>query len=151
HAAVNALAWPGIALLLVCLMLAYSRGALLAPLIGIGVWLLIVPLRLRSAVLLLGVAAATAPVVAWAFAQGGLTQDRAPIALRVAAGHEFGALLLLLLTALLIAGIAVGFLGATRPPGPVTQARAARVLIAALLAVPAVALLMLANAPGGID
>jgi hypothetical protein len=151
HAAVNALAWPGLALLLVCLMLAYSRGALLAAVLGIGVWLCIVPLRLRSASLLLGVAAATAPVVAWAFAQDGLTLDSPPLDLRVSAGHQLGALLLLLLTALLIAGIAVGFLGATRPPGAAARARASRVLIGALLAVPAVAVLMLANAPGGID
>jgi hypothetical protein len=151
HAAANALAWPGLALLLVCLMLAYSRGALLAMLVGVGLWLCIVPLRLRSAALLLGVLAATAPVVAWVFAQDGLTQDRPPIALRVDAGHQFGALMLLLLVALLIAGIAVGFLGATRPPGPATRARASRALIGALLAVPAVAILMLANAPGGID
>jgi O-Antigen ligase len=151
HAALNALAWPGLGLLLVCLMLAYSRGALLAMVLGIGVWLCIVPLRLRSAALLLGVTAATAPVVAWAFAQDGLTLDNPPIALRVAAGHELGALLLLLMTALLIAGIAVGFLGATRPPGAAARARASRALIAALLAVPAVAILMLANAPGGID
>ena len=37
--ALNALAWPGLGLLLVCLMLAYSRGALLALLVGIAVWL----------------------------------------------------------------------------------------------------------------
>ena len=34
HAAANALAWPGIALLVVCLMLSYSRGALLALAVG---------------------------------------------------------------------------------------------------------------------
>ena len=60
-------------LLLVCLMLSYSRGALLAVVLGFGLWLAIVPLRLRAAVALLGVLAATVPVVAWAFAQDGLT------------------------------------------------------------------------------
>ena len=47
HAAANALAWPGIALLVVCLMLSYSRGALLA-------------LARRAAVLVRGRAAAAA-------------------------------------------------------------------------------------------
>src|SRR4051812_1766795 len=151
HAAVNALAWPGLGLLLVCLMLSYSRGALLAMALGIGLWLAVVPLRLRAAVALLGVLAATVPVVAWAFAQDGITEDRAPMALRVAAGQELGALLLLLSAALLVAGIAVGFLTATRPPERAARVRAGRTLIAALLAVPAVAILLLANAPGGID
>ncbi|HEY7074634.1 MAG TPA: hypothetical protein VH418_04670, partial [Solirubrobacteraceae bacterium] len=48
HAAANALAWPAIALLLVCLMLSYSRGALAALVIGAGIWFLVVPLRLRA-------------------------------------------------------------------------------------------------------
>ena len=45
-----------------------------------------------------------APVVAWAFSQDGLTTDRAPIAARVDAGHEFGALLVLMASVLLAAG-----------------------------------------------
>ncbi len=104
HAAANALAWPAIGVLFVCLMLSYSRGALVALVLGIGLWFLIVPLRLRAiAVLAAGVLGA-APVVAWAFAQDGLTTDRAPIAARVDAGHEFGALLLLMVAVLLAAG-----------------------------------------------
>ena len=35
---VNALAWPGIALLEVALMLSYSRGALLALALGLAFW-----------------------------------------------------------------------------------------------------------------
>ena len=83
-------------------MLSYSRGALLA----LGD-------RARASgsrscrcgcarvVALVGVAVADGRrVVAWAFAQDGLTDDRAPMALRVDAGQELGALLLLLLVAL---------------------------------------------------
>ena len=36
HAAANALAWPAIGVLFVCLMLSYSRGALAALVLGIG-------------------------------------------------------------------------------------------------------------------
>ena len=71
--------------------------------------------------------------------------------LRVDAGLELGALLLLLLVTLLVAGLAVGFLTAHHPPGARTRARATRVLVGALAVVPAVAILLLANAPGGID
>jgi hypothetical protein len=92
HAAANALAWPAIALLLVTLMLSYSRGALAALVIGLGLWFLIVPLRLRAMATLAAGVLGAAPVVAWAFAQDGLTTDRAPMLARVDAGHEFGAL-----------------------------------------------------------
>ena len=45
----NALAWPALALLFVCLMLSYSRGALLALGVGLVFWFAVVPLRLRAA------------------------------------------------------------------------------------------------------
>ncbi len=151
HAALNAIAWPALGLLIVCLLLSYSRGALLAAGIGLAVWLILVPLRLRTVIALAGVLSATIPVVAWAFAQPGLTVDRAAIAVRVDAGQGLGALLLLLVVALSAAGLAVGFLSAHKPPGERTRRRASRALVAALAAVPAVAILMLANAPGGID
>ena len=73
----NALAWPGLGLLLVCMMLSYSRGALLAVASASRFWFAVVPLRLR------GVARAArrargAPrrSIAWAFAQDGLTHGR---------------------------------------------------------------------------
>ena len=75
--AVNALAWPALGLLIVCLLLAYSRGALLAaghrPR-GLA--------RARAAAAARGRRcsaacwSATVPLVAWAFAQDG--PDRRP-------------------------------------------------------------------------
>jgi hypothetical protein len=151
HAAVNALAWPGLGVVLVCLLLSYSRGALLAVGIGVALLLVFVPLRLRMLTALGVVLAVTLPVVAWGFAQDGLTVDSPPLTLRVDAGDELGALLLLLLVALLVAGLAIGFLSDHHPPRARTRARIIRGLVAALISVPAVAILMLANAPGGID
>jgi hypothetical protein len=151
HAALNALAWPGLGLLVMSLMLAVSRGALLAVAIGTAIWLIVVPLRLRAAPLIAGVLVTTVPLVAWAFAQDGITGDNARMALRTDAGQGFGALLLLLLVTLSVAGLAVGFIGAVKPPGPRARARATRVLVGTLAVVPAVAILMLANAPGGIS
>ena len=151
HAAVNALAWPGLGLVIVCLLLSYSRGALLAVGIGIALMIAFIPLRLRMLTALGVVVAVTLPVVAWGFAQDGLTVDRPPLALRVDSGDELGALLLLLLVSLLVAGLAIGFLGDHHPPGARTRNRIIRGLFAALISVPAVAILMLANAPGGID
>ena len=151
HAAVNALAWPALGLAVVCMLLSYSRGALLASLLGVALWLAIVPRRLASVVVLGSVLAVTLPLVAWAFAQDGLTLDSPPLSLRVDAGLELGALLLLLICALLVAGLAAGFLAAHYPPGERVQARASRVLVGALVVVPAIAILALANSPGGLN
>jgi hypothetical protein len=149
--AVNALAWPGIALCEVALMLSYSRGALLALAVGLVFWFAVVPLRLRSAVVLLGASAGTAALVAWAFAMTGLSTDELPIELRADTGHELGALLLLLLVLLLGLGLAAGFLAAERPASLRAKRIAGRALLGVLAAVPVIVLIALATAPGGID
>jgi hypothetical protein len=151
HAAVNALAWPAIGLLLVCMMLAYSRGSLVALAIGCGAWFLLVPLRLRGIVALAAGVLVAGPVVAWAFAQDGLTTDRAPIAARVDAGHEFGALLLLMVAVLLAAGLAIQFAAAQRPPTARQRRFAGRAALAVLALVPVIGLLGLAAADGGVS
>jgi O-antigen ligase len=151
HAALNALGWPAIGLLLVCLMLSYSRGALVALLAGLALWFVVVPLRLRGAVALAGTVLGAAPVIAWAFSQDGLTTDRAPIAARVDAGHEFGALLLLMAAVLLVAGLAVQFAAAQRPPTPRERRIAGRAALGVLALIPVIGLIALAAAPGGVD
>jgi hypothetical protein len=151
HAAANALAWPALGLLLVCLMLSYSRGALAALVIGVIAWFVLVPLRLRAMVALAAGVIGAAPLVAWAFSQDGLTTDEAPIAARVDAGHEFGALLVLMAALLLAAGVVVHFAAAQRPPTPATRRLAARGALGVLALLPVVALIALATAPGGID
>ena len=47
--ALNALAYPGLGLCLVGIMLSYSRGTLLALVLGLAFWFTVVPLRLRAA------------------------------------------------------------------------------------------------------
>ena len=151
HAAINALAWPAIGLLLVCLMLAYSRGSLLALLVGLAAWFALVPLRLRGAVALAAAVLIAGPVIAWAFRQDGLTTDLAPMAARVDAGHEFGALLVLIVAVLLAIGIAVSFASAQRPPTPRQRRLAGRGALAVLALVPVVGLLGLAASEGGVS
>jgi hypothetical protein len=151
HAAVNALAWPAIGLLLVCMMLAYSRGSVVALLVGLAAWFVLVPLRLRGAVALATSVLIAGPVVAWAFKQDGLTTDRAPMAARVDAGHEFGALLLLMAAVLLAVGLAVSFAAAQRPPTPRQRRLAGRAALAVLALVPVIGLVGLATAEGGVS
>ncbi len=136
HAAVNALAYPVLALLIVALLLAYSRGGLLALAVGCAVWFAVVPLRLRGAAVL-GVSALGAVLtVAWVFGQGALTEDEAPLALRETAGHEFGLLLLALVAALGMAGLAIGFRSALSAPGTPTRRRAGTAILVGLALIP---------------
>jgi tetratricopeptide (TPR) repeat protein len=151
HAAVNALAWPAVGILLVCLMLSYSRGALVALVLGVAVWLAVVPLRLRALAALAAGVLGAAPVVAWSFSQDGLTTDRAPIAARVDAGHEFGALLVLMAAVLLAAGLVAHFTVAQRPLTRRMRRIAGRSALGVLALLPVVALIALAAAPGGVD
>ncbi len=82
HALLSALAYPATGLLIVTLMLAYSRGALAALAIGVAAWMCLVPLRLRGArVLIVGAVCAT-PVVAWDFSRHALSGDGVALAVR---------------------------------------------------------------------
>jgi hypothetical protein len=93
HGALVGLAAPAICLLLVTLLLCYSRGALIALVVGLAFWFSVTPLRLRAA-LVLGIGAlGTFAVIAWTFAQPALTTDDAALAARTTAGHELGAIL----------------------------------------------------------
>ena len=151
HAAAGALAYPGLGLLLVCLLLAYSRGALVALVVGIVLWLAVVPLRLRAAVVLLSAGVAAALVSVWAFGQEGLTQDRLETFVRADAGHELGVLLALMTIILLAVGLIVGFLASWRPPGEAARRRAGRGLLGLIGLAALAAVLALALAPGGVD
>jgi O-Antigen ligase len=115
HAAVTALAYPALGILLVALALSYSRGGMLALALGFAFWLWAVPQRRLRSCAVLGVSAAgAAVVVAWAFSRDALSKDRVPVDLRAAAGHQLGVLLAVMVILLLAAGLAIGFAGASR-------------------------------------
>lgn len=149
--ALNALAYPGLGLSIVCLLLSYSRGALLALGVGLVFWLAVVPLRLRGATALLVAGAAAALIVAWAFSREGLTTDELPLSLRVDAGHELGLGLALMTVTLLCCGLAIGFSAANHPPGPRVRRRVGLGLVGLLLLAPVVGLVVLASKEGGIS
>jgi O-antigen ligase len=150
HAALNALAYPALGLMLLTLLLAYSRGGLLALLIGVGVWFVLVPLRLRGVTVLAVSASGAVIAAAWAFSQDGLSKDRMSIGERATAGHQFGLLLVVLVVLLLVAGLGIGFATARRAPRRDTR-RAAGVTILVILAlVPVVAAAGLALSTRGL-
>ena len=75
YGVLNALAYPALGLLIVTMMLSYSRGALVAALVGLVVWFALVPLRLRGFAVVAVSAVPAALVTAWAFSRDALTRD----------------------------------------------------------------------------
>ena len=142
HALLTALAYPAMGLMIVTLMLAYSRGALAALGVGAIAWMCIVPLRLRGARVLIVGGVGAAPVVAWDFSRHALSSEGVALAARTTAGHQLGVLIGAMLIVLTLVGIAIGFFGDRRAPSAGTR-RAAGIALAALLV-----LVLLAGAGG---
>lgn len=134
--ALSALAFPAVGLLTVTVMLAYSRGALLAVVVGVAFWFAVVPLRLRGALVLATGIVGGGLVVAWAFAQDALSQDNVPLAVRTTAGHDFGVALVAMLVLLAIVGLIVGFAEATRPLAALQRRRIGVAILCVLALLP---------------
>ncbi len=130
HALLGALAYPAMGLLLLTLMLAYSRGALVALAIGVVLWFCIVPLRLRGAAVLLVGGLAAGALAAWDFHNHALSSEEVALSERASAGHELGALVLVMLAVLTIAGVVIGFATGRRPPALALRRRAGASLLA---------------------
>jgi hypothetical protein len=151
HQTVNALAYPALGLLVLTMLLSYSRGALLAAAVGAAFWLICVkPLRLRAAAVLLVGGTGGMAAAAWAFAQGPLSDDRVPLGLREQAGLQLLVLVVVLLGVMALAGMAVGFVAATRPPSRRTRDRIAVVLLCGLALVPVVVVAKMALSDEGL-
>jgi tetratricopeptide (TPR) repeat protein len=136
HAAISAMAYPALGVLFVTLLLAYSRGALLALAIGCAVWFAIVPLRLRGAVVLAVGALGGGMVAVWAFSQDALSKDNIVLADRASAGHQLGIALVAMVLVLTLAGLAIGFANAQRAPSLGVRRQAGVVILIALALVP---------------
>jgi tetratricopeptide (TPR) repeat protein len=136
HAAVNALAYPALGLLVVACLLAYSRGSLLALAVACAFWFAAVPLRLRGAAVLATGGLGGLIVGLWAFGQDALSQDRVPLGRRTAAGHELGILVVALLLVLLVAGLAIQFRLAERAPSHTSRRAVGATVLACVALVP---------------
>lgn len=141
HALASALAYPAMGLMLLTLLLAYSRGALVALAFGVVLWLCVVPLRLRGVAVLATGGLGAGLLVAWDFSQHALDSENVPLAQRVSAGHQFGVLLAAMLVLLTLAGVAIDFHKARRPSSQAARRRAGSVLVS----VPVIALIAFAG------
>jgi hypothetical protein len=134
HGLLSALAYPAMGVLLLTLLLAYSRGALAALIVAVVLWFVLVPLRLRGAAVLLTGAVAAAAIAAWDFSNHALSSEKIPIAEATSAGHELGALVLAMIVLLTAVGVGVTFGTGRRAPTALTRRRAG-IALGALLAV----------------
>ena len=132
HQGLNALAYPALGLLVLTMLLSFSRGAVLAAAIGAAFWIAVVPRRLRAAAVLIAGVAGGALIAAWAFGQSALTDDRVPVDLRNTAGLQLGLLVIVMLGLLALIGLGVGFVRANRAPSQLVRDRATTALLAAL-------------------
>jgi O-antigen ligase len=133
HALLGALAYPAMGVMLLTLLLAYSRGALAALAVGLALWFCVVPLRLRGAsVLILGALGAGA-VAAWDFSTHALSGEGVALSQRATAGHRLGALLAAMIVLLTLAGLAIGFFTGRRAPTPAARRRAGTLLLGSIV------------------
>lgn len=102
-----ALSAPGLTLLVSVLVLSYSRSADFAALVAAGLWLVVVPLRLRAIAMLLVGAAGAAAISGWFFTHHGLYGNGVPIVAQDHAGHLFGVVLVVVLVLVSVVGVAV--------------------------------------------
>jgi hypothetical protein len=150
HAAVNALSYPIMGILLLTVLLAYSRGSLLAVGIGCAFWFAVVPLRLRGVTVLAGGAVGALAVTGWVFAQDTLTKDNVPIGERATSGHELGVVIVVMALVLLVVGLAAGFASARRAPSEPARKRAGAAILVALALVPVILVVALAMSSKGL-
>jgi hypothetical protein len=100
----RALSVPAISVLVAAVVLSFSRGSVLVAVVALAVWFALAPLRLRSVLMLLVGAAGGAAIAAWGSAHRGISADKVPDAARIAAGHSFGVVILVVLVAATLAG-----------------------------------------------
>jgi tetratricopeptide (TPR) repeat protein len=150
HAALNALAVPALALLLVALLLAEGRGPLLAAAVACACWLAAVPLRLRGVAVLATAGAGAAVVTTWAFSQNALTTDGTPIDVRASAGHSLGLLLLATLVVLSLAGLALSFAMSRSALTPAGRRQVGTAVLVAFALVPLAGVVALATSSRGL-
>jgi hypothetical protein len=150
HAALNALAYPITGVLLLTILLAYSRGSLLAVALGVGLWFVIVPLRLRGVAVLATGALGALAVAGWVFSQDTLTKDGVGVAERATSGHELGLAVVVMVIVLLALGLAIGFQAARQAPSEPARRRAGAMILVALSLVPVLLVVALAMSSKGL-
>lgn len=146
----RALSLPALGLLTLTILLTQSRGALVAAAVATILWVVLVPVRLRSLAIVALATAATAPVAAWALSKDAFTTALQPLSEKEAVATEFGLLVLLMLALLLAAGLAAERSGPARVPSLPARRRIGVAAVALACALPLVVLTSAAMSERGL-
>lgn len=141
---------PALTILFVTLMLSYSRGSLIAAIIGAAVWIVLAPARLKTIATLIAPLVGAAIVVLWAFGQPDLTTDNVDLLIRETAGHRFGAVIFSTLVLVTLVSLVTQFLIATKAPSAHWQRRVGIVFLGAALLVPVGGAVALSQSQNGL-
>jgi hypothetical protein len=143
-------AYPVMGATILAIMLTQSRGAAAAAVVAAIAWFILVPLRLRSLPVLLLPLAASVAVGAWALSKDPFTKTLQPLSAKEAVAGDFGALVLLMIVLLLLAGAAVEAGSARRVPSARARRRIGIVAVAFACLVPLAAFTSVAFSDRGI-
>jgi hypothetical protein len=149
-AAGRVLAYPGLGVAVLALLLTQSRGALAAAVVGTLAWLAIVPVRLRTLPLIFISSAAAGAVGAWALSKDAFSVAAEPLRVKEAVADEFGMLVLLMLVVLVLAGLLVNAALAREVPPLHVRRRIGIVALVVACAAPLVAFTTVAFSDRGI-
>jgi hypothetical protein len=138
HAAGSVLAYPLTTILLAALVLSLSRSSIAAAIVGVALWLIFVPLRLRTLTVLAASGALATPVIVWAASRDAFSTYAVLLPTRESVAPEFGLLVLAMLVLATLVGLAAQF-RLTRPPATRTRLRVGVAAAAAAILVPVVA------------
>ncbi len=144
------LAYPAAGILIATVMITQSRGALAGAAVGVALWLAIVPLRLRSLVLLGVAAAGVAPVTAWAVSKDPFRRALEPLSEREALAGDFGLRLAATIVVLIAAGVAIEAMRARHRPSVQNRVRAGLAVTVVAALVPLALLTSVAMSDRGI-
>jgi hypothetical protein len=148
--ALRALAVPAVAILVAALVLSYSRGAVLAAIVGLAFWFAVVPLRLRATLVLALGSAAGAVIAGWALSTHTFAHDQTSLAARTTTGHAFGIVLVLVLAVATVIGFAAAFAMDRVPVRAELRRQIAIVLLSAVALVPLGGVVALAASSRGL-
>ena len=147
---VKAAAYPILGILVVTMLLSFSRGSIIAAAVGVALWLALVPRRLATLAVLLPSVAGAAIVTAWAFGQSALTDDRVALAEREDSGIAFGLILVGMALVLFATGLWIERRAQTRPLSAGTRRTLGKLALGSLAAVPLIVVAGLAFSDRGI-
>jgi hypothetical protein len=146
----RAFAIPAVTVLISVVVLSYSRSALLVALLGAGLWIAFVPVRLRAALIAALGGLGAIPIVLWALGSYALTSDHVAPAAQDSAGHSFGLVLVVVLVLLTAVGFVTAVAMARVTVSAPLRRRIGTVLLGLVALIPVCAVVALAASSRGL-